>query len=152
MKLNDRILGILAIVGGVLIYLGTLDLREVPGQALGSAFFPQIVAGIFVMTGAALTATAGPGPLLRLAPWMWGKGVFSAAGVVAAVLFWLFAVNALGFLLTTWLMISALAMLLGGRILTAAAAAAVATVVFYLIFVELLRVPLPRGVVEALLP
>lgn len=151
MKLNDRFLGVLAILGGVLIYVGTLDLREVPGQAIGSAFFPQIVAGIFVATGAALTATAGPAPLMRLAPWMWGKGFFSAAGVVLAVLFWLFAVDTLGFLLTTWLMIAALAMVLGGRILTAVAASAVAMLIFQLIFVELLRVPLPRGVLEALL-
>ncbi|MEX2520393.1 MAG: tripartite tricarboxylate transporter TctB family protein [Paracoccaceae bacterium] len=152
MKLNDRIIGILAILGGVLIYVGTLDLREVPGQAIGSAFFPQIVAGIFVLTGAALTVTAVSSPLMRLPSWMWGKGAVSAAGVVAAVLLWLAAVEGLGFLLTTWLMISGLAILLGGRIWTAGAAAAAATVIFHLIFVELLRVPLPRGVLEALLP
>ncbi|WP_340107374.1 tripartite tricarboxylate transporter TctB family protein [Pikeienuella sp. HZG-20] len=151
MELNDRIIGLLTVLAGVLIFTGTLGLREVPGQALGSAFFPRIIAGVFVLTGAALIATAAPAPYLRLPKWMRGGGGVAAAGVVAAVICWIAAVEALGFLLATWILISSLAVLLGGRIWIALIVAAGATALFHMIFVELLRVPLPRGVIEALL-
>ena len=77
---------------------------------------------------------------MALPGWSGPRGVLSALSVVAAVILWLAFAGSLGFLATTALVVPALAL-----------GAGVAGTL-HLIFSVALRVPLPRGPVEALLP
>lgn len=152
MKLSDRLIAAIAVAGGCAIIAGTFGFREVPGQQFGSAFFPRVTGAATILVGFAQIAVAQGGPTLVPPVWMRTRGAWSALGVVAAVVAWLLAAPLLGFLLTTALMIGLLSLLLGGRPLTAFAVGAGGAVGFHLIFVTLLRVPLPRGLIEAALP
>jgi tripartite-type tricarboxylate transporter receptor subunit TctC len=66
--------------------------------------------------------------------------------VVAAILLFAFAGDALGFVLTAGIVLTGLAMLLGAKPHIAALVAVVAAPVIYQLFVYVLRVPLPTGI------
>ena len=149
MQLSNRAIGLLAVLGGVLVIWGTLELQPVPGQAFGSAFFPRILGGALICTGIVQTTMRDGAPFASLPGWLRGRGGISAAAVVAAVLAWLFLAERLGFLLTTGGLMIALALVLGARPLAAILTGAGMAAVFHLIFSSLLRVPLPRGLIEA---
>jgi putative tricarboxylic transport membrane protein len=149
--LNDRALGLLAIAGGVSIIAGTLGFREVPGQPIGSAFFPRIVGAAAIVAGIAQIAAGTGGPPATPPDWMRGRGALRALAVVGAVVGWLLLAGPLGFLPTTALVVAGLALALGARALPAAAVGVAAAAALHVIFASLLRVPLPRGPVEALL-
>lgn len=148
MKLNDRIIGLIAIIGGIAIISGTFGFRAVPGQQFGSAFFPRIVGAATILAGLAQIAVATPGPLLAIAPALRGRDALCKLAVVVLVVFWLMSVQSLGFLLCTALVVAALALILGARPLPAAGVALGLPVLLHLIFGTLLRVPLPRGLIE----
>lgn len=152
MKFSDRWIGILAILGGLAIISGTFGFREVPGQQFGSGFFPRIVGGAAILTGLIQILIATPAPALRIAPELRSRDALLKLGVLGAVIFWLLAVNSLGFLLTTTIIAFALAVALGARPLPALAVSAGLSLLLHAIFGVLLRVPLPRGVIEGLLP
>ncbi|MFV0360970.1 tripartite tricarboxylate transporter TctB family protein [Tropicimonas sp.] len=149
MKLNDRLIGLIAILGGIAIIAGTLGFREAPGQQFGSAFFPRIVGGAAILVGIVQMAVAAPGPPIRIAPELRSADAFCKLAVLVLVVFWLLAVQSLGFLLTTSLVVLLLALVLGARPLPALLTAAGIPVLLHAIFALLLRVPLPRGVLEA---
>lgn len=152
MRLGDRVIGLLAILGGCAILYGTLGFREVPGQQIGSAFFPRLVGGAAILAGVVQIALAAGGPLLALPGWSGPRGVVSALSVVAAAALWLVLAGSLGFLATTALVVAALALVLGARPLPALALGSGAAAALHLIFAVALRVPLPRGPIEAMLP
>jgi hypothetical protein len=78
------------------------------------------------------------------------------AGIQVAVVFvcviaWVWLAPLFGFILTTAVLIFALIVLSGGRIITGCLTATAVTLLLFLIFAVLLRVPLPRGYVEQLI-
>lgn len=148
MKLNDRLIGILAILGGIAIISGTFGFREIPGQQFGSAFFPRIIGVVAMLAGLVQIFTANGGPAVTIPAELRGRGVFVAAAVLIGIVLWILLAPLLGFLLITPLLIFTLAMIMGGRALPALAVSIGVTVLFYLIFSSLLRVPLPRGMIE----
>ncbi|MGI9420059.1 MAG: tripartite tricarboxylate transporter TctB family protein [Geminicoccaceae bacterium] len=152
MQLDDRLIGILAVIGGIAVIAGTFGFREVPGQQFGSAFFPRIVGSALMITGAVIFLSAkGGGPWIALPDWMRGRSAFSGIAVLAAGIFWLLTAPLLGFMATTFLTMAALMFLAGGRPLTSLLISAGMTALLHLIFAVLLRVPLPYGLLEKLL-
>lgn len=152
MQLDDRLIGVLAIIGGIAVIAGTFDFREVPGQQFGSAFFPRIVGAALMFTGVTLFLSAkGDGPWITFPDWMKGRSAFSGIAVLAAGIFWLLAAPHLGFMGTTFLTMAALMLVAGGRLLTSLLISAGMTGLLHLVFGVLLRVPLPYGFLEKLL-
>ena len=151
MRLSDRALGLVAVLGGCAILYGTLGFREVPGQQIGSAFFPRIVGGAAIVAGAVQIAAGASGPPVALPGWIRGRGALRALSVVGAVVAWLVAAPPLGFLTATALVVGTLALVLGARPLPALIAGCGTAAGLHLVFATLLRVPLPRGPLEALL-
>jgi putative tricarboxylic transport membrane protein len=152
MTLNDRIIGLAAIAGGAAMIWGTLGFRDVPGQLYGSAFFPQIVGSVLMLTGAALILTAPRGqPLVQLSPLLRGQAAARCAAVVAAVVGWLWLAPQAGFLLSTGALIAGLALVAGARVVPAVLTAVAMAAVLFVVFGSLLRVPLPRGLIEGFL-
>lgn len=68
------------------------------------------------------------------------------AVVVFSILLFVFAGDALGFVLTAGIVLAVLAVLLGAKPHVAAAVAVIAALVIYQLFVYVLRVPLPTGI------
>ena len=149
MKLNDRLIGALAIVAGIAVISGTFGFRDIPGQQFGSEFFPRIIGVAIIGVGILQVLLARSGPAFTWPDWVKGPAVVRIFSVLGLSLAWLFTVDSLGFLLATGLLISVVSVVAGGRLLVALGVGVVATAVLYTVFALLLRVPLPRGVLEA---
>lgn len=151
MRLND------AVVGAVLIALATAILFHIqaypliPGQNYGPALFPGLIAVGFIATGALLIVRGVKAgfPLVQLAPWLRSPElVTNFVAVCAALVFYIAAVDALGFVPTGAILLAGLLLKFGVRLGRAALVAIVATLVIHWLFYKLLRVPLPWGILE----
>lgn len=152
MQLDDRVIGVAAVIGGIAVIAGTFGFREVPGQQFGSAFFPRIVGSALMVVGAVLCLSAkGHGPWVAIPGWWKERSAFSSIAVLAAGIFWLLAVQHLGFLATTFVTMTILMVSAGGRLLISLLISAGMTLLLHLVFAILLRVPLPFGFLEKLL-
>lgn len=148
MQLNDRLLGVAAILGGIAVISGTLDFRQIPGQQFGSAFFPRLIGGAMIVTGLALALTKAEGAWVRFDDILRGSAGLKVACVFVAVVAWVLISPSLGFIATTALMIVLLILLGGGRPIAASLTGVGMALVLHLIFSVLLRVPLPFGLIE----
>lgn len=151
MLISNRIIGLLALLGGIAVFVGTLGFREVPGQLFGSAFFPRILAGAMILCGCALAASAIQTEAVRIGAMLRGSAGIRVFVVLASILVWTGVAPTLGFIPTTALLIAGLAVLAGGGVVASAATGGAMAIILFLIFGKILRVPLPRGVVESFL-
>ena len=93
-------------------------------------------------------AEPSPQPWLSLPDWFFDRRAIRAgAFCVAALAFILFA-ESIGFMLSAFILLLALMLMMGARVGIAIVSSIGATVVLHLVFVVLLRVPLPFGVIE----
>lgn len=150
MKLNDAVFGLLLIALGAGVLLGVQGYPRIPGQPVGPALFPGLVAAGLCVGGAILLVQ---GWRRRASErWLvWDAWVRSPRHVVALVLllgsivFYIVAAETLGFLLTAPLILLALFLSLRVRPLAALVIAVVAALLVHYAFYKLLRVPLPWG-------
>ncbi|MFK7966695.1 MAG: tripartite tricarboxylate transporter TctB family protein [Burkholderiaceae bacterium] len=157
MKIHDRLIGGLSVAGGVALIVAASQLRAMPGQLFGSAFFPTVlgvaccIVGLLLMLKRQQAADLDPQPWLSLPDWFLDRRAIRAgAFCVAAVAFILFA-ESIGFMLSAFVLLLALMLMMGAGVTMATASSIGATVVLHLVFVVLLRVPLPFGVIERML-
>ncbi|KQW18511.1 tripartite tricarboxylate transporter TctB [Afipia sp. Root123D2] len=158
MRLSDKVTGLfIAGLGCAAAYGGSL-LPPVPGQEVGPNVFPMVIGlglaacGTMIALGighkfeedaeAELLAIEGPPPEPET------KSPFAGLRVLippALLVFYVLAVDRLGFLLTAAIMAFTIAKTLGARLQLAIPVALLAPIGGYLIFAKLLRVPLPDG-------
>lgn len=154
---------------GVAAYRGGSLLPPVPGQQVGPNVFPMVigaslvVCGVLILLGVGRTfeeeekiVTSATGdvadgdglepPQGRVATFL--RGGWKVLVPPAALFFYYFASERLGFWLTASLMIFALAWSQGARMKWAVALAVVAPALVHLVFYKLLRVPLPPGLLK----
>jgi putative tricarboxylic transport membrane protein len=150
MKLNDAIFGVLLAALGAAVLFGIQGYPKIPGQPVGPALFPGLIA-VGLCIGGALLVLRG---LRRQAgqPWLaWDDWVRSPRHIAAlavllgSVVFYIVAATWLGFLPTAVLILLALFLVLRVPPGRAALIAVVATLVIHFAFYKLLRVPLPWG-------
>lgn len=158
MRLSDRITGtFLVALGGLTAYGGSL-LPPVPGQKIGPNVFPMVVGVGLLICGALIAMGIGrtfedeaesdlaqieggaaakeeTRPLYRLRMLL----------PPALLLFYVFAVERIGFIPTAATLIFLSSLALGARLRLAIPLAIAAPVVVHLLFYKLLRVPLPAG-------
>ncbi|MEO5771755.1 MAG: tripartite tricarboxylate transporter TctB family protein [Burkholderiaceae bacterium] len=169
MKVSDRVTGLILVVLGGAAYWGGSRLPPVPGQQVGPDVFPMVigaslvVCGVLIMLGIGRTfeevdkvVTSEAGDVAEAAALTPERGFM--AGLLhdgwkvlvppAALYFYYFASERLGFWLTASLMIFALAWSQGARLKWAVALAIVAPALVHLVFYKLLRVPLPFGILQ----
>ena len=151
MQLNDRLIGALAICGGVAVIAGTFGFRELPGQQFGSGFFPRIVGAALILTGLAMVAIRAKAPWIEVPDLLRGRAKWQVAAALLAVVIWVVASPYLGFIAATAVMIWILILVAGGRMIPAALIAMFMAGLLYLVFGVFLRVPLPFGAIERLL-
>ena len=76
------------------------------------------------------------------------RAVAGVASIIAGLLFYVFAADALGFYLTALLILLVWMRVLGASWRVTLPVAVIATVVIHLSFYKLLRIPLPWGILE----
>ena len=159
MQLSDRFTGLFLIaLGGVSAYGGS-RLPPVPGQQVGPNVFPMVVGAGLVLCGALialgigrhfedeaeadLAAHSDQGPQHAIG---WWRGLMALVPP-GLLLFYVFAVDRLGFLATAAAIVLTASLALGARLRLAIPLAIGAPLFVHLVFFKLLRVPLPRGFV-----
>ena len=161
MQLSDRFTGLFLIaLGGVSAYGGS-RLPPVPGQQVGPNVFPLVVGAGLVLCGALialgigrhfedeaeadLAAHSDREPEHVAGRW---RGLMALVPP-GLLLFYVLAVDRLGFLVTAAAIVLMASLALGARLRLAAPLAIGAPLFVHLVFSKLLRVPLPPGLVPA---
>jgi putative tricarboxylic transport membrane protein len=122
-----------------------------PGQKFGPAWFPGLVAAGLGLCGAALVFSGARrgGPWAAVPDWTFRAGPRRAVlAVLGGLLFYILAVDRLGFHLTAVPLIAAWVRILGASWKVASAVGLLAPVIIHLAFYKGLRVPLPWGLLE----
>ena len=151
MKIHDTIFGLIFLALGTLVLFAVRGFPNIPGQPVGPALFPGLIAVGLCITGVMLVIK-GIRQQASTAWFAWEDWVHSPRHVIAllvllgAVIFYIAFANSLGFLPTSFLMLLALFKVLGVSWRRNLIVALVATFVVHFAFYKLLRVPLPWGV------
>ena len=153
MKVNDALSGAALVALGAIVLWHIQGFPKIPGQNYGAAWFPGWIAAGLIICGALLIAArlraAEPQPLFVLPEWTRrSRPVASVVSIVAGLLVYVFAVDAVGFHLTAAALLLLWSRLLGASWRLALPIALAATLVIHLAFYKLLKVPLPWGIFE----
>lgn len=155
MKLNDAVFGLVLALLGAAVLAAIQGYPKIPGQPVGPALFPGLIAAGLCVTGVLLVAKG----LRQRAqqPWVvwedWVRSprhVLGFATLVAGIVFYILASDWLGFLLTAPVVLAALFLVLRVPPARAVLIALVATLLVHFAFYKLLRVPLPWGVLKGI--
>lgn len=155
MKVNDLVAGLFFLVVAGLFAAGAWNLPNPSQQPLGPSAFPLILGGLLALCAVLLawqgTRATGRGPALALADWARSPAALARLLLVpGAVLFYVAASEALGFLLTAPLILVALFLAGGVRPRLALPLSLAAALVMHSIFYLGLGVQLPWGPLEPL--
>jgi putative tricarboxylic transport membrane protein len=151
MKINDAIFGLLLLVLGGVILLIVQGYPKIPGQQVGPALFPGLIAFGLCVSGLLLMVKGwrerASVPWLRFDEWVRSpRHVLAAALVVLGVVVYMLASEKVGFLIVSPVVLAASMWSLKVSPLRALLIAVVASLVIHTLFYKLLRVPLPWGV------
>lgn len=155
MKLGDRALGALTLLGGVLLYLASLGFSPIPGQQYGAETLPRAIAFVASLTGIGLLvkgfATENGASLATLSDWTRNRASWARLGGTAVlVVIYIAIVERVGFTLTAFGLVLALLTLTRVRPVVALPVTIVTVIVVQFVFARILLVPLPRGDVLSL--
>jgi putative tricarboxylic transport membrane protein len=149
-KLNDAIFGLVLLALGAAVLVGVQGFPKIPGQPVGPALFPGLIAAGLCACGAMLVWSG-----LRARPreaWVtWDdwirspRHVLALAVLLGSIVFYIAAAKWLGFLPTAMLILLAMLLVLRVPPGRAGVIAVIATFVIHFAFYKLLRVPLPWG-------
>jgi putative tricarboxylic transport membrane protein len=154
MRANDAICGLLLLVFAAVMAALTIPFPDFPGQKYGPDLLPRVLAVALAICGVllikrGLQARGQGDPWFTRPAWVGVPiKVMRFLLVIAALLFYVFASDPLGFLAVSFVIIAVLAIAFGGRPLWALVAALVATVAINYFFGSIMRVPLPRGILD----
>jgi putative tricarboxylic transport membrane protein len=153
MKINDAIFGVVLLLLGIVILVHVQSFPKIPGQQVGPALFPGLVAAGLAICGALLVISgvrerAGQ-PWFEIADWVNSRrhltAFFAIVGGCIAYILW---ADDLGFLLIAPLLLLAWFLVLRVRLPVAFIAAIVVSLAIWYAFYKLLRVPLPWGILK----
>ena len=151
MKFNDAVFGVILILLGGTVLAVVQGFPKIPGQQVGPALFPGLIAAGLCIGGLLLLLQGWRARATN--PWAqtqeWVRSPRHVAGLVVllgSIVFYLLASNKLGFLLCSVLILSANFYVLKVPLGRALLIAVIATLVIHFAFYKLLRVPLPWGV------
>jgi putative tricarboxylic transport membrane protein len=152
-KLNDAVFGLLLMLLGAAVLAAVQGYPRIPGQPVGPALFPGLIAAGLCIAGVLLVAKGirhrSEQPWLTWEDWVRSpRHVLALAVLLGSVVLYIVAADWLGFLITAALILSALFIVLRVPPVRAIPLAVVATLLVHFAFYKLLRVPLPWGVLK----
>ncbi len=155
MRINDAIIGVGLIIFALVVVWHTRTFPSFPGQKYGPALFPVLIGCGFVLIGLVLVfrgyVERRAVAWLSLEPWT--RSLRLGGGfvlVLVAIVFFILASDALGFLLTSFVILAVLITWLGERPLPALGVAVGMTLFIDWFFGDIMRIPLPRGLLDLL--
>jgi putative tricarboxylic transport membrane protein len=151
MKLNDAVFGLLLTIFGIAILFSIRAFPTIPGQQVGPALFPGLIATGLCIGGVLLMVQGwrvrSQVPWVSLQDWVRSpRHVLGLVLLVGSVVFYMLASQQLGFLICAPIILTALFVVLRVPLGRAVLVAVVASLVIHFAFYKLLRVPLPWGV------
>ena len=151
MKFNDAVFGLVLLVLGGLVLAVVRGYPGIPGQQVGPALFPGLIAAGFVGCGFMLIVSGirkrATEPWYETAEWMRSGHHFVALfAIVGGVAAYVWLANAIGFLIVAPILLWIWFVTLRVRPWPAMVVAVIATLAIWYAFYKLLRVPLPWGV------
>ena len=157
MRINDTVFGsLLILLAGTMIYL-TLDFPDFPGQKYGPSLFPRVLASGIIVCGVLLVIRGLPShrsgsPWIEFSAWTRDAGrVTSFLLLLALILLYILTSEQIGFLPITFATLVILFYWLRVRLVTNLVVATAATLIIHWFFADLMRVPLPRGLLTNIL-
>jgi putative tricarboxylic transport membrane protein len=154
MRLNDALLGAILLGFAGWVWWLTTFFPAFPGQDYGPNLFPRILAAGIGICGAMLVLRGlrNRGALVTLAAWTRSPPpLISFLLMPAAVVFYILVSQPLGFIPTAFVILLALFLWFRTRPVVALPVAAVATLMVHWFFAGMMRVPLPRGILDSVL-
>ena len=153
MKINDAVFGGLLLILGLVVLVHVQSFPRIPGQNVGPALFPGIVAGALVVCAALLILSGvrsrAQAAWFEALPWVRSpRHALAFVAVIGSTIAYILFANAIGFLIVAPLALVAMLVAFGVRPVTTVVVAIVGTLVIWYAFYKLLRVPLPWGVLE----
>jgi putative tricarboxylic transport membrane protein len=147
MRFNDAAIGVAAIIFGLIVVVHVQSYPDMGDGMPGPSLFPTVL-GILIMVAGAVQIPRGiksRAPLAARLPAFTSRGTVNIAMAALGVLFYIYASDSLGFLLTSFCVMFVLMLVLKGKFVLSALVAAGATLCVYVIFGKMLLVPLPAG-------
>ena len=157
MRANDAISGLVLIVLSLAMIALTASFPAFPGQKYGPALFPRILGVGLIICGAVLVwqglaARRAGAHWVEVAPWVRDPHRLASFFLVIALLIaYILVAEAVGFIPIAIAFLLALFLWLGVRPSVAVLTAVIGTLVIHWFFASMLRVPLPRGVLNTIL-
>jgi putative tricarboxylic transport membrane protein len=158
MKLSDRITGLFLALLGLATYIGGAQLPPVPGQQVGPSAFPIVIGAGLMLVGVLIALGVGRGfeaaaeaELARHGEPDLEAGRYAASRKWYALLppgllvFYYFTSETIGFVPVAAIMIGVLAFALNAGRRQILPVAIIGAVMIQIVFVKVLRVPLPPG-------
>jgi putative tricarboxylic transport membrane protein len=154
-KINDAIFGACFLLLGLVVLVHVQAFPRIPGQQVGPALFPGLIASALVICGVLLIVSGvrrrATEPWTETADWMRsGRHLVALLALVGGVAAYVFLANVVGFLIVAPILLWIWLKVLGVRSGTAAIVAVVATLLIWYAFYKLLRVPLPWGLLTGM--
>ena len=151
MKINDAIFGAVFVLLGLVVIVHVRSFPMIPGQQVGPALFPGLIAAGFVGCGFLLIVSGirkrATEPWYETAEWMRsGRHFVAFFAIVGGVAAYVWLANAIGFLIVAPILLWIWFVTLRVRPWPAMVVAVFATLAIWYAFYKLLRVPLPWGV------
>jgi putative tricarboxylic transport membrane protein len=156
-RANDALTGIVIIVLSLVMMTITLRFPDFPGQRYGPWLFPRIlgtalIVGSLLLIWNGMAARRAGAPWVEIAPWArnpWRLSCFAL--VLVSLVFYILFSDAIGFIPIALIFLGALFLWFGVKPLTAGITAVAATFAIHWFFATMLRVPLPRGILDSVL-
>ena len=151
MKFNDAVIGIFLMLLGAVILVIVQSYPQIPGQNVGPALFPGLIAAGLCIGGLMLTVSGWRArarvPWLEWEDWVRSpRHVRALVVLLGSVLFYMVVAQSLGFIFTSMLILVCLFYSLELPLGRSVLIAVIATLVIHFAFYKLLRVPLPWGI------
>lgn len=157
MKLNDAVFGLLLLALGAYVLGVVQSFPKIPGQQVGPALFPGLIAVGICVGGLILlvrgwrshSRDGGAVPWVSIKDWVRSpRHLLGFAVLVGSVVFYMLASQTLGFLICSALIMTAFFFVLQVPLGKAVVIAVIASLLIHFAFYKLLRVPLPWGVLK----
>ena len=150
MKLNDAVFGLILLALGLAVLWIVQSFPKIPGQQVGPALFPGLIATGLCLAGLILLVRGwrerARVPWLTMEGWVRSpRHLLGFVLLVGSLVFYMFFSQQLGFIPTSVIILTALFLVLRVRTGPALMYALLATLLIHYAFYKLLRVPLPWG-------
>ncbi len=145
MKLSDTVLGGCAVILGAATLANTTSFPKMADGIPGPALFPQIVGVLLVILGL-IVVVQSLRPHTQEERRYEPVAILKAGGVLAGIALYVAFVHVVGFLITATVILLGMMLMLKARLLVALPAAVGIALFSMVLFEQILRVPLPPGI------